>query len=142
MSIKEDIEKTYRKFDKIFTSQLGKPLKEFQMSQIRDQFKVWISKQNPLFLDVSQAEDAFLYIYHFIELQEIKRHAIYLREMNDEPKYSRFIQEFFDENSPSGLQDLKVHQINNESDKIWFSRENNSDVLINVWRKERFSSYL
>ena len=83
-----------------------------------------------------------LYIYHFIELQEIKRNAIYLREMNDEPKYSRFIQEFFDENSPSGLQDLKVHQINNESDKIWFSRENNSDVLINVWRKERFSSYL
>jgi hypothetical protein len=142
MSIKEDIEKTYRKFDKIFTSQLGKPLKEFQMSQIRDQFKVWISKENPLFLDVSQAEDAFLYIYHFIELQEIKRNAVYLREMNDEPKYLRFIQEFFDENSPSGLQDLKVHQINNESDKIWFSRENNSDVLINLWRKERFSSYL
>ena len=142
MSIKEDIEKTYRKFDKIFTSQLGKPLKEFQMSQIRDQFKVWISRENPLFLDVSQAEDAFLYIYHFIELQEIKRNAVYLREMNDEPKYLRFIQEFFDENSPSGLQDLKVHQINNESDKIWFSRENNSDVLINLWRKERFSSYL
>ena len=142
MSIKEDIEKTYRKFDKIFTIQLGKPLKEFQMSQIRDQFKVWISKENPLFLDVSKAEDAFLYIYHFIELQEIKRNAVYLREMNDESKYSRFIQEFFDENSPSGLQDLKVHQINNESDKIWFSRENNSDVLINVWRKERFSPYL
>ena len=142
MSIKEEIEKTYRKFDKIFTNQLGKPLKEFKISQIRDQFKVWISKEKPLFLDVSQAEDAFLYIYHFIELQEIKRNAIYLREMNDEPKYSRFIQEFFDENSRSGLQDLKVHQINNESDKIWFSRENNSDVLINVWRKERFSSYL
>jgi hypothetical protein len=112
------------------------------MSQIRDQFKVWITKENPLFLGVSQAEEAFLYIYHFIELQEIKRNAIYLREMNDEPKYSRFIQEFFDENSPSGLQDLKVHQINNESDKIWFSRENNSEVLINLWRKERFSSYL
>ena len=142
MSIKEEIEKTYRKFDKIFTNQLGKPLKEFKISQIRDQFKVWISKENPLFLDVSQAEDAFLYIYHFIELQEIKRNAVYLREMNDEPKYSRFIQEFFDKNSRSGLQDLKVHQINNESDKIWFSRANNSDVLINLWRKERFSSYL
>lgn len=48
------------------------------------------------------------------------------------------IQEFFDENSPSGLQDLKVHQINNESDKIWFSREENSDAVINLWRKERF----
>ena len=142
MSIKEDIAETYKKFDKIFTSQLGRQLEEFQMSQIRDQFKVWISKENPLFLDVSQAEDAFLYIYHFIELQEIKRNAVYLREMNDEPKYSRFIQEFFDEDSPSGLQDLKVHQINNESDKIWFSRANNSDVLINLWRKERFSSYL
>ena len=42
------------------------------MSQIRDQFKVWITKENPLFLGVSQAEEAFLYIYHFIELQEIK----------------------------------------------------------------------
>ena len=62
MSIKEEIEKTYRKFDKIFTNQLGKPLKEFKISQIRDQFKIWISQENPLFLDVSQAEDAFLYI--------------------------------------------------------------------------------
>ena len=52
------------------------------------------------------------------------------------------IQEFFDENSPSGLQDLKVHQINNESDKIWFSREENSDAVINLWRKERFWAYL
>ena len=51
----------------------------------------------------------FLYIYHFRELQEIKRNAIYLREMNDESRYERFIQEFFDESSPSGLQNLKVH---------------------------------
>jgi len=33
------------------------------------------------------------------------------------------IQEFFDENSPSGLQDLKVHQINNESDKKYGFQE-------------------
>ena len=142
MSIKEDIEKTYRKFDKIFSSQLGKPLKDLQMSQVRDQFKQWIYDEDPLFQDASHAEDSFLYIYHFTELQEIKRKAIYLREMNDESKYSRFMHEFFDDNSPSGLQDLKVHQINNESDKIWFSREEDSDATINVWRKERFLAYL
>ena len=142
MSIKEDIERTYKKFDKIFTSQLGKPLKDFQMSEVRDQFKQWIYDKDPLFKDASDAEDAFLYIYHFIELQEIKRNAIYLREMNDESKYSRFMQEFFDDNSPSGLQDLKVHQINNESDKIWFSRAEESDKTIHVWRKERFLAYL
>ena len=62
--------------------------------------------------------------------------------MNDESKYSRFMQEFFDDNSPSGLQDLKVHQINNESDKIWFSREEDSDETIHLWRKERFLAYL
>ena len=142
MDVKEDIENTYKKFDKVFASQLGKPLRDFQMSQVRDQFKQWIYDEDPLFQDASQAEDAFLYIYHFRELQEIKRNAIYLREMNDESKYSRFMQEFFDDNSPSGLQDLKVHQINNESDKIWFSREENSDETIHVWRKERFLAYL
>ena len=142
MSIKEDVERTYKKFDKIFTSKLGKPIKDFQMSQVRDQFKQWVYDEDPLFQDASYAEDAFLYIYHFIELQEIKRNAIYLREMNDESKYSRFMQEFFDDNSPSGLQDLKVHQINNESDKIWFSREEDSDETIHLWRKERFLAYL
>tara|TARA_Y100000766_G_scaffold281361_1_gene292766 strand:- start:5944 stop:6372 length:429 start_codon:yes stop_codon:yes gene_type:complete len=142
MSIKEDVERTYKKFDKIFTSKLGKPIKNFQMSQVRDQFKQWVYDEDPLFQDASYAEDAFLYIYHFIELQEIKRNAIYLREMNDESKYSRFMQEFFDDNSPSGLQDLKVHQINNESDKIWFSREEDSDETIHLWRKERFLAYL
>ena len=142
MSLKEDIERTYKKFDKIFTSKLGKSLKDFQMSQVRDQFKQWIYDEDPLFQDPSYAEDAFLYIYHFIELQEIKRNATYLREMNDESKYSRFMQEFFDDNSPSGLQDLKVHQINNESDKIWFSREEDSDATIHLWRKERFLAYL
>jgi len=142
MSIKEDVERTYKKFDKIFNSKLGKSLKDFQMSQVRDQFKQWIYDEDPLFQNSSHAEDAFLYIYHFTELQEIKRTAIYLREMNDESKYSRFMQEFFDDNSPSGLQDLKVHQINNESDKIWFSREENSDETIHLWRKERFLAYL
>ena len=65
MSIKEDIEKTYRRFDKIFTSQLGKPLKEFQMSQIRDQFKVWITKENPLFL--GEYHQAFRYSNFFAD---------------------------------------------------------------------------
>ena len=54
--------------------------------------------------------------------------------------YQRFIQEFFDGNSPSGLQELKVHQINNESDKIWFGRGNSKEI-IDVWREERFRNY-
>ncbi len=112
------------------------------MSQIRNQFKEWTETNDPLFPDVTHAEDNFLYIYHFTELQEIKRNAIYLREMNDEPRYERFIQEFFDDSSPSGLQNLKVHQLNNESDKVWFSREENSDEMIHLWREERFSAYL
>ena len=31
--------------------------------------------------------------------------------------------EFFNDSSPSGLEEPKVHQINNESDKVWFSRK-------------------
>jgi hypothetical protein len=142
MSIKEDIKETYKRFDEIFIEKIGKSLEELQMSQIRNQFKEWIETNDPLFPDVTNAEDNFLYIYHFRELQEIKRNAMYLREMNDESRYERFIQEFFDESSPSGLQNLKVHQLNNESDKVWFSREENSDEIIDLWREERFSAYL
>ena len=39
------------------------------------------------------------------------------------------IQEFFDENSPSGLQDLKVHQINNESDKKYGFQEKKTQSI-------------
>ena len=83
MSIKEEIEKTYRKFDKIFTNQLGKPLKEFQMSQIRDQFKVWISKENPLFLDVSQAEDGIRDVERSRGLGDVyKRQSLLIHTLN------------------------------------------------------------
>ena len=142
MCIKQDIEETYEKYDKLFIRCLDKPLKEFQMSQIRNHFKAWLNNGDSIFHDATHAEDVFLYIYHFTELQEIKRRAIYLRELSDEKKYLRFIQEFFDDNSPSGLQDLKVHQLNNESDKVWFSREENSDEIIHLWREERFAAYL
>ena len=50
--------------------------------------------------------------------------------------------EFFNDLSPSGLQELKVHQINNESDKIWFSKDASFDDVIASWRAERFYSYL
>ena len=140
MTIKEDIQNTYQEFDELFFKETGKPIKHFQMSQIRDQFKDWIESKSPIFEDMIQAEDSFLYIYHFIELQEIRKHAIYLKEMGNEPIYQRFLQEFFDDGSPSGLQELKVHQINNESDKIWFSREDSENV-INEWRKDRFRDY-
>ena len=95
-----------------------------------------------MFSDLYDAEDSFLYVYHFRELQEINRVGLILREMTDQSAYHKFIQEFFDDNSPSGLQDLKVHQLNNECDKIWYSRDSKVDNLIAEWREQRFSPYL
>tara|TARA_Y100001970_G_C14075212_1_gene771613 strand:+ start:250 stop:678 length:429 start_codon:yes stop_codon:yes gene_type:complete len=141
MSIKEEIENTYLKFKEVFEDIFSKPFEDFDMAEIRDQFKTWIDLKNPIFKDMIDAEDTFLYIYHYRELSEIRRKAIYLRELEDSNFYERFIQEFFDDNSPSGLQELKVHQINNESDKVWFSRDVSSGQLISEWRSERFSAY-
>tara|TARA_B100001057_G_scaffold500501_1_gene615931 strand:- start:2410 stop:2838 length:429 start_codon:yes stop_codon:yes gene_type:complete len=142
MSIKDDIRDTYQKYDNIFRKSFFRSLEDFDMAEIRDQFKIWIKTDNPIFKNMIDAEDTFLYIYHYKELQEIKRKAIYLRELEDQSNYERFIQEFFDDNSPSGLQELKVHQINNESDKIWFSRESLLNGTIKEWRAERFSAYI
>lgn len=141
-SIKDEIKKTYEKFNTIFLKEKGRHLQEFKISEIRDQFKAWIKNNPQMFNDLYDAEDSFLYIYHFRELQEINRVGIMLREMTDQVAYRKFIQEFFDDNSPSGLQDLKVHQLNNESDKVWHSRDSKVDSLIAEWREQRFSPYL
>jgi len=141
-SIKDEIKKTYEKFNTIFLRETGRHLQEFKISEIRDQFKAWIKNNSQMFSDLYDAEDSFLYIYHFRELQEINRVGIMLREMTDQAAYRKFIQEFFDDNSPSGLQDLKVHQLNNESDKVWHSRDSKVDSLIAEWRVQRFSPYL
>ena len=141
-SIKDEIKKTYEKFNTIFLKETGRHLQEFKISEIRDQFKAWIKNNPQMFNDLYEAEDSFLYIYHFRELQEINRVGIMLREMTDQVAYRKFIQEFFDDNSPSGLQDLKVHQLNNESDKVWHSRDSKVDSLIAEWREQRFSPYL
>ena len=141
-SIKDEIKKTYEKFNTIFLKETGRHLQEFKISEIRDQFKAWIKNNPQMFNDLYDAEDSFLYIYHFRELQEINRVGIMLREMTDQVAYRKFIQEFFDDNSPSGLQDLKVHQLNNESDKVWHSRDSKVDSLITEWREQRFSPYL
>ena len=141
-SIKDEIKKTYEKFNTIFLKETGRHLHEFKISEIRDQFKAWIKSNSQMFSDLYDAEDSFLYIYHFRELQEINRVGIMLREMTDQAAYRKFIQEFFDDNSPSGLQDLKVHQLNNESDKVWHSRDSKVDSLIAEWREQRFSPYL
>ena len=140
MSVKEDIERTYEKFKVIFSEENGESLEHLEMSQVRDQFKQWIDIKSKIFNDVINAEDTFLYIYHFTELQEIKRKSIYLQELRDQKNFYRFMQEFFDDNSPSGLQELKVHQINNESDKIWYGKGESNDI-IQQWRKERFKNY-
>ena len=140
--IKDEIKKTYEKFNTIFLKETGRHLQEFKISDIRDQFKAWIKNNPQMFNDLYDAEDSFLYIYHFRELQEINRVGIMLREMTDQVAYRKFIQEFFDDNSPSGLQDLKVHQLNNESDIVWHSRDSKVDSLIAEWREQRFSPYL
>lgn len=141
MNIKEEIEKTYENFRVTFLKEKGESLEHLEMSQVRDQFKQWIDLKSNIFTNVIHAEDSFLYIYHFTELQEIRRKSIYLQELRDQNFFYKFMQEFFDDNSPSGLQELKVHQINNESDKIWYGK-GESNEIIQQWRRERFKNYL
>ena len=141
MNIKEEIEKTYENFRVTFLKEKGESLEHLEMSEVRDQFKQWIDLKSNIFTDMIHAEDSFLYIYHFTELQEIRRKSIYLQELRDQNFFYKFMQEFFDGNSPSGLQELKVHQINNESDKIWYGK-GESNEIIQQWRRERFKNYL
>lgn len=141
MNIKEEIEKTYENFRVTFLKETGESLEHLEMSEVRDQFKQWIDLKSNIFTDMIHAEDSFLYIYHFTELQEIRRKSIYLQELRDQNFFYKFMQEFFDDNSPSGLQELKVHQINNESDKIWYGK-GESNEIIQQWRRERFKNYL
>ena len=141
MNIKEEIEKTYENFRVTFLKEKGESLEHLEMSEVRDQFKQWIDLKSNIFTNAIHAEDSFLYIYHFTELQEIRRKSIYLQELRDQNFFYKFMQEFFDDNSPSGLQELKVHQINNESDKIWYGKGESNDI-IQQWRKERFKNYL
>lgn len=87
MTIKEDIENTYLKYKSIFEEKFSKPFEEFDMAEIREQFKSWIESKNPIFKDMIDAEDTFLYIYHYRELLEIRRRAIYLRELQESDSY-------------------------------------------------------
>ena len=125
-----------------FQKKTGRAIDSFEMSEIRDYFLKLLNSKNKHFENITHAEDTFLYLYHYRELMEVKRILQILREMSDQNLYQRFLMEFFDDSSPSGLQDLKVHQINNESDKIWFSKEKSSNETIDSWRKERFAKYI
>ena len=142
MGLKDEIRDNYFFYDDFLKEKIGKSIDDLEMSDIRDIFFKILNSNDRHFHNTTQAEDAFLYIYHYRESKEIKNVARRLREMNDQGPYERFVMEFFDDRSPSGLQDLKVHLINNESDKIWFSKEESSDDTIEEWRKERFSKYL
>lgn len=142
MKIKDKIEKTFKDFEEFFKVEFKQDLKSLDMALVRDRFKELIQKEHFIFSGSFDAEDSFLYVYHYRELQEIRRVANYLLETNQEKLYKKFIMEFFNDLSPSGLQELKVHQINNESDKIWFSKDASFDDVIASWRAERFYSYL
>ena len=142
MSLKKDIIDTYYLYEDFFQKKTGRAIDSFEMSEIRDYFLKLLNSKNKHFENITHAEDTFLYLYHYRELMEVKRILQILREMSDQNLYQRFLMEFFDDSSPSGLQDLKVHQINNESDKIWFSKEKSSNETIDSWRKERFAKYI
>ena len=142
MSLKREIIDTYYLYEDFFQKKTGRAIDSFEMSEIRDYFLKLLNSKNKHFEDITHAEDTFLYLYHYRELMEVKRILQILREMSDQNLYQRFLMEFFDDSSPSGLQDLKVHQINNESDKIWFSKEKSSNETIDSWRKERFAKYI
>jgi len=142
MSLKREIIDTYYLYEDFFQKKTGRAIDSFEMSEIRDYFLKLLNSKNKHFENITHAEDTFLYLYHYRELMEVKRILQILREMSDQNLYQRFLMEFFDDSSPSGLQDLKVHQINNESDKIWFSKEKSSNETIDSWRKERFAKYI
>ena len=142
MSLKREIIYTYYLYEDFFQKKTGRAIDSFEMSEIRDYFLKLLNSKNKHFENITHAEDTFLYLYHYRELMEVKRILQILREMSDQNLYQRFLMEFFDDSSPSGLQDLKVHQINNESDKIWFSKEKSSNETIDSWRKERFAKYI
>ena len=142
MSLKREIIDTYYLYEDFLQKKTGRAIDSFEMSEIRDYFLKLLNSKNKHFENITHAEDTFLYLYHYRELMEVKRILQILREMSDQNLYQRFLMEFFDDSSPSGLQDLKVHQINNESDKIWFSKEKSSNETIDSWRKERFAKYI
>ena len=119
--IKDEIKKTYEKFNTIFLKETGRHLQEFKISDIRDQFKAWIKNNPQMFNDLYDAEDSFLYIYHFRELQEINRVGIMLREMTDQVAYRKFIQEFFDDSlNWKNLKD-KIFKLRFRPVLAWFS---------------------
>ena len=142
MSLKREIIDTYYLYEDFFQKKTGRAIDSFEMSEIRDYFLKLLNSKNKHFENITHAEDTFLYLYHYRELMEVKRILQILREMSDQNLYQRFLMEFFDDSSPSGLQDLNVHQINNESDKIWFSKEKSSNETTDSWRKERFAKYI
>ena len=121
MSLKREIIDTYYLYEDFFQKKTGRAIDSFEMSEIRDYFLKLLNSKNKHFENITHAEDTFLYLYHYRELMEVKRILQILREMSDQNLYQRFLMEFFDDSSPSGLQDLKVHQINNELSLIHIS---------------------
>ena len=56
MSIKDDIRDTYQKYDNIFQKSFFRSLEDFDIAEIRDQFKIWINTNSPIFKDMIDAE--------------------------------------------------------------------------------------
>ena len=65
LKISEQIEKTYKDFEVFFKEELNLDLKKLDMSEVRDKFKELVLKDDPIFTEENQAEDSFLYIYHY-----------------------------------------------------------------------------
>ena len=142
MKLSQQIEETYKKFEIFFKQEFQLDLKEIDLAYVRDKFKEFISKGDVLFTDSNHAEDALMYISHYREFQEINRVATYLLATGHHSLYENFIMAFINAYTESGVEDLTVHQIKNESDKVWFSRHESTKEIIDSWRTERFSGYL
>ena len=65
LKISEQIEKTYKDFEVFFKEEFNLDLKKLDMSEIRDKFKELVLNEDSIFGEVNQAEDTFLYIYHY-----------------------------------------------------------------------------
>ena len=96
LKISEQIEKTYKDFEVFFKEELNLDLKKLDMSVVRDKFKELVLKDDPIFTEENQAEDSFLYIYHYRELQEIKRVSNCLLELNQRNLYEKIFKSWSD----------------------------------------------
>jgi len=128
--------------ESIIRKEYGEEVDGLDMCSIRDFLTLLINSDNNYKVDSDYAEESFLYMYHFREALFISNIGRLILKKGLKNIHHNFIEEFYDQTSSTGLSDLKVLQINNESDKLYFSKINASNELVKEWRKDRFNRFL